>query len=669
MTIRTIIATIITFAGCVSASGTQPVDSLYVDSLREVTVVAIGAVKAVSQKDDGSAVVSRKGLSDAPSFMGSRDAVVVLRSMPAVATNNDLQATMHVKGGANGSNSYFADGMRVTNPLHMLGFYSAFNPAFFDTYDFRAGYLSADSPSGSGAMLEAKTTDRVLHSPYADASLGLIESHFAAGMPVAPNRLSLSIGGRMAYPSKIFPNLLELGTSSLKYGFWDMNLSLKSQVTANDMLLFAAFADRDNMDVANRYQGAKDGSFRWSNLAAGVAWHHGDKTLRVYWSQYRNKLFLDQGGRQLDLPSGLDQATVSWEMPLTCGWRIEVDVNSRRTLGQQNKALTKRNGVAARNAADVNAGAVWYHDFADRFRIEGGLRVSYYHTSGYNALVPQPRLLALWRFSGAHSLAFSYQRLVRFDRLIETSAGGLPSDFWTTASSQVRPDDVHAIELSLNGRIPWIGGSYRVEIYGKRLLHANDYAGSVLDLLSPSFDGSAQIVDASGWAEGVSVSLMRQFGRLRGRVGYNLGRTTLKSHRFGDKSYSAPYDRLHDLNISLTWQPLRWMQLSASYVYATGLPYTKAKYGYMIGENLICEYYPHNSSRLPHYNRLDLSASWHHTNRHGLRQEVAVSVYNVLGSHNVLFQYQDYSVSGGIINKSSVMNMVLPSITYSISFR
>lgn len=111
------------------------------------------------------------------------------------------------------------------------------------------------------------------------------------------------------------------------------------------------------------------------------------------------------------------------------------------------------------------------------------------------------------------------------------------------------------------------------------------------------------------------------------------------------------------------------MQLSASYVYATGLPYTKAKYGYMIGENLICEYYPHNSSRLPHYNRLDLSASWHHTNRHGLRQEVAVSVYNVLGSHNVLFQYQDYSVSGGIINKSSVMNMVLPSITYSISFR
>lgn len=669
MTTRTIIASLLTIAGCASASGTQPVDSLRVDSLREVTVVATGAVNAVAQRVDGSAVVSRKGLTDVPSFMGSRDAVAVLRSLPAVATNNDLQATMHVKGGANGSNSYLADGMRVTNPLHMLGFYSAFNPDFFDSYDYRAGYIPADSPNGSGAMLEAKTANKVLPAPYAAASLGLIESHFAAGVPVVPDRLSLTIGGRMAYPTKIFPNLLELGTSSLKYGFWDMNLSLKSQLTANDMLTFTVFADRDNMDVTNRYQGAKDGFFRWCNLAAGSAWYHGDNILRAYWSQYRNKLFLDQGGRQLDLPSGLDQATVSWEMPLPRGWRIEADANWLRTQGQHNKALGKYNGVAARDAADVNAGAVWHYDFTDRFRIESGLRVTYYHTSGYNAVVPQPRFLAVWQFNDTHSLTFSYQRQVRFDRLIETSAGGLPSDFWTTASSQVRPEDVHSIELGLSGRIPWIGGTYRVEIYGKRLLHATDYAGSVLDMLSPSFDGIAQIVDANGWAEGVSVSLMRQFGRLRGRLGYNLGRTTLKSDRFDDKSYSAPYDRLHDLNMSVTWQPLRWLQLSASYVYATGLPYTKAKFGYMIGENLICEYYPHNSSRLPHYNRLDLSATWHHTNRHGLRQEVAVSVYNALGSHNVLFQYQDYSISGGIVNKSSVMNMVLPSITYSISFR
>lgn len=347
---------------------------------------------------------------------------------------------------------------------------------------------------------------------------------------------------------------------------------------------------------------------------------------------------------------------------------MRLDANRLRTLGQHNATLQKRNGVAARESFDVNAGLAWNHRFGKLFELDPSIKLSVYTTSGYTVFMPQPRLLATLHLGDKHFISASYQRQVRFDRLVETSSGGLPSDFWTAASSVVPPDDVHSFELSGGGRIPWLGGSFRIDFYARRIMHATDYTGSIMDMLSPSFDAMLRIVYGRGWSRGCSISLMRQFGRVRWRIGYNLGKSTLKAAEFGEKAYPANFDRQHDLNANLTWQAFDWLHLTASWVYASGVPYTRAKYGYMIGENLICEYFPHNSSRLPDYKRLDLAASWQHTSRGGLTQKVTVSVYNAVRSRNVLFRYLKYSVSEGISHESSVMNMVIPSLTYTISF-
>ena len=88
----------------------------------------------------------------------------------------------------------------------------------------------------------------------------------------------------------------------------------------------------------------------------------------------------------------------------------------------------------------------------------------------------------------------------------------------------------------------------------------------------------------------------------------------------------------------------------------------------MIGENLICEYYPHNSSRLPAYNRMDLSASYTFRSGRRLRHTLTCAVYNALGNNNVLFIYTSYNLSDGISQRRSVMKSVIPSISYSLQF-
>lgn len=663
------IASILITAGCVSVAEAQPADSLRVDTLREVMVVTAAPVKAISQNHDGQAILSRRGLDEIPSFMGSSDPVAALRTLPAVATNSDLQATMPVKGSPSGANAYYVDGMRITNPLHMLGFYSAFNPAFFDSYEFRSAHIPACMPNTSGAYLAARSAPEGARRFTATASVGLIESHFSVATPLLDKRTAVAAGARAAYPSAIFPGLLTIGSSRVNYGFVDANLAVWRQLGDGDFLKISVFADRDRTGASDRLDEAKDGNFGWSNLATGVSWLHGQGEVRAYWSRYRSSLSLDQGGRTLELPSGLDQATVAAEWPLGKQLRVGGDLVWRRTLGQHNASAAVANGVPAQDAFEANAGMDWHRLFWGRLTVDAGLRLSFYAAGNYSAVIPQPRLVLTLNPSDDYFVSVGYRRLVRFDRLIETSSGGFPSDFWTTASDAIRPEDTHGFELSSGGRVPWLRGSFRIDLYVKLLAHTADYAGSVIDMLSPSYDGRVNIVDATGLARGVSVSVMRQFGRLRGRLGYNLGRTTLRADRFGKEAYPAPYDRTHDLNLSITWQPFTCVQFAASYVYATGLPYTRAKYGYMIGENLICEYFPRNSSRLPDYNRLDLSATWKHNGAHNMEHRVTLGVYNATASRNVLFQYLAYTVAEGITLRQSSMNMAIPSITYTISFR
>lgn len=656
-------------AGCVSIAEAQPADSLRTDTLREVTVVTVAPVKVITQSEDGRAILSRSGLAELPTFMGSSDPVWALRTLPAIATNNDLQANMPVKGSASGANAYYADGLRISNPLHMLGFYSAFNPAFFESYEFRSGHIPACLPNTSGAYLEASTAAECARSFSGTASVGLIESHFALTAPLRGINTSVSVGARVAYPSAVFPGLLTIGVSKVKYGFADANLAVLTRFSNRDLLKISVFADKDKTDVTNGRQGPKTGYFGWTNLAAGATWFRSLSIVRAFWSHYGSSLSLQQGGRKFDLPSGLDQATVATEWTVRNNLRAGGDLSWRRTLGQRNASLPTANGVAPRTAFEANAGLDWQRDFGSRVSVDAGLRMSFYATASYSVVMPQPRLSLTYRIADDYFVSAAYRRMVRFDRLVETSAGGFPSDFWTSASADVRPEDTHAFELSAGGRVPWLMGTFRVDLYVKQLTHAADYAGSIMDMLSPSYDGLSNIVDAKGLAKGLSVSMMRQFGRLRGRLGYNLGRTTLQADRFGNDAYPASYDRTHDFNVSVVWQPFDCLQLSAAYVYATGLPFTRAKYGYMIGENLICEYFPRNSSRLPDYNRLDLSATWKHAGRNNLVHQVTVGVYNATGCRNVLFQYLDYSVADGISHKESVMNMAIPSITYTITYK
>lgn len=646
----------------------QSADTIHesVKELEEFTIDVV-ARRVFRKSKDGEITMDPRLVAETPALMGNNDPIAFFRTLPAVQTSAELQPGIYVRGSGNGSNHFESDGARIFNPMHMLGLYSAYNPSFYRNFDFRSGYMPPYLPSATGGFFGAYTSDVPDTLLSGIATVGLIESHMALKVPVVKGKASISGGLRKTYLNLVFPDILKLGDSSLKYGFTDMNISGVVLLGKERSLKLSAFGNSDGMTLASDRYGSKSGNFGWRNLAASAAFMTSGMKFSASFSSYAGSFEMEEGGRLLDLPSGMWQVSLN-----SCVRRgefvIGADVNMRRSSGLRNHALEATLADIAVGSLEGNLSGMWRHVFGSGFRLETGMRMTYYHCGANNAVYPQPRLLLAKDLQCGLCMRFSYGRHMRFDRLIEMTSGGFPADFMACCDGNVPPEDVHSFEIAADGVIPCTGLVYSAEGYFKILRGGVEFKGSLLDMTTPAFQPLENLEKTRGYAWGISLTLSRQIGRLRGRVAYNLGQSKVRGYGVGNGYFPSSHDRLHDLSASLAWSVTRDIILAANFTYATGTPYTKAKYGYMIGENLICEYYPRNSSRLPDYMRLDFSALWTFCRKGRMKHSVNLSVYNAAALRNVLFVYTDYSLDQGILHRESVMKSVIPSISYTFEF-
>ena len=634
------------------------------DTLPEVTVETDLSRRPAAFRRDGSVIIGGKAMAAQPSFMGSGDAVGILKSLPSVTTTAELQASLSVRGGNSGDNLFEADGVRIVNPMHMLGFYSAFNPAFYSGYLFRSDRIPACTANATGALVEATSfRDDTVTDLDGNLSVGLIESHAAVTVPVGNS--SVSAGGRHSYLGLLFPDIIKMDQTVIKYGFSEANANWDWHPDSANTVRATVFYSTDRMKLDNDKAGRKGGEFGWRNIASGLSWKHNTLYTSLSVSNYHNTFDFAEGGRGVSLPSSMTQITALARMPLH-DFNLAADFSYRNCSGQQNILENSDIDNPYRHALEGNLAADWRHR-TGRLQIDAGIRLTVYHCSSYNTVVPQPRIAVSWLLDNC-SLYASYNRRTMFDQLIEETTASLPADFRINCNRDIRPRDNHALGLGIHGYVNPAGIGYTAEVYWQRMLNVVEFDGSLIDLVNPGYNPAAHLTAGNGYSAGLTLSLTRSFGRLRGRAAYNLGIARLKNSRYGDRYYAAPHDRLHDLKTIISYDIVRNLTVSVSFTHATGTHYTRAKYGYMIGENIICEYFPHNSSRLPSYNRLDVSANWVFMKKGHFRHSLNLSVYNATAAHNVLFVYTSYSMDKGIRNLRSVMKSVIPSLSYAIEF-
>ena len=313
--------------------------------------------------------------------------------------------------------------------------------------------------------------------------------------------------------------------------------------------------------------------------------------------------------------------------------------------------------------------------FKNRVQFVPGIRTSYFETTKQLYYEPRASLtisvtdnLAL---KGATGKYYQFANRVTREDILSGS-----KDFWLLSDGNSVP---------VSSAIHYIGGiSYETdnylfstEAYYKQIENLTEY--SLRFNASPGgVSYSENFFTGNGYARGMEFLVQKKSGKFNGWISYTIGEARNKFDIYSDSYYPANQDVTHEFKTVALYKYKRW-DFSATWVYATGRPYTAPSGAYSITllDGSTQDFFTvtsKNSLRLPEYHRADISANYKllkGAKGDKKRREIGYlgfSVFNLYNRTNTW--YKQYSIEEGEVIETSVNYLgITPNITLSLKLR
>ena len=511
------------------------------------------------------------------------------------------------------------------------------------------------------------------------------------------SRTSWILGGRRSYADVFLPLSSDERVKNATIYFYDMNAKLTHRFTNGDRIEFNGYYGRDRF-------GADIGKFSYGNYATSIMWRH------IFSSSSRSRISFNVSDYSYHIASDIESIDATWDAGIRdytfqadfdhdIGDNTDVNYGVTSTFHRFNPGHVTVAGYAD---YDVQGGqaiahAIYLsneHKLSERFTLRYGLRLSMFMNMGeqtmfrydekhkvrdsihyapgniYNTYIrPEPRAGAVFMLNGKSSLKANYARNVQFVQLAENSSAGSPVNVWFPVSPNIKPQtvDMYSAGYFRNFR----GNAYEAsfEAYYKKLSGVIDFAEHARLLLNPYLEGDIRTGD--GRAYGMELMIKKNSGRLTGFFNYTLSRSerTIPGIN-GDRTYLAPFDKTHAVNIAMNYEFSRKLNASASWVFSTGTPTTYPTGRFEINGEYFPIYSGRNEYRKPAYHRLDLSLTYipRPDSRKRWKSEWNLSLYNAYGRKNPwLIQYSQVQSSTPRAEMTYLFRFV-PSLTYNFKF-
>lgn len=629
---------------------------------------------------EGTSIINMSLMDEMPHILGNADPMHYAQLLPGIQTNSEYDAGLHIQGCDNSHNQVSLGGAPIYNAAHLLGFFSIFNAGQFADMVMQKTAASAAFPNRLGGSLDMRTPTWLwaedslyMMRSQGEVSVGPMSSQGTLRLPVGKRSLLL-VSARAAYLNLLYSKWLEVDGDEVKYDFSDYNLAYITQLDAANVLKLEGYWGYDNMKMGQGDYALK-GRLKWGNSMAALHWyarHEGwSMEQMAYFSRYANHLNVDELSFQLGMRSHI----MDWgyKGSLKAGrWHLGAELIQHRLLPQDivltGSLANYSSDTHRQNALEMSAYCDYAQPLGAKVMMNVGARFSGYHnqTSFYHL---DPHLQFRWDASSAFSM--SLVAGMRHQYLFQTgfSSAGLPTEFWFSSDSQHRPQ--YAYNVALQGEVWLADKEYRLcgEVYAKWLRHQLENSSNMFDILysAYSFDGS--LMHGKGINYGVNVLLEKRRGKVTGWLSYSWGRA---QRQFDGEEYQgwypANHERIHELNVVATYRLGRKTSLGATYVLASGTPYTQVNYVYMVANNLVTEYGPHNGSRVAPYMRLDVSMNYDFKVRGSKRSGINFSLYNVTMHENDLFYRIKVWKDHVSYRAFRFVMPILPSISYYYKF-
>jgi outer membrane receptor protein involved in Fe transport len=707
-----------------------------IGQLHEVIVSAQRQSERVSQTVQMSKVeIPVSQIKKIPTFLGEKDVLRVLQLMPGVQKGSEGQTGIYVRGGGPDQNLIILDDAIVYNASHLFGFFSVFNGDALKSVELTKGGFPARFGGRLSSVIEMNMKEGNKEELHGEGGIGLISSRLTLEGPIKKNKSSFIISARRTYldlVAKPFLAAAQKGNpeqTDAGYYFYDLNAKLNYDFGKRDKLYLSGYFGRDKFYADT--QGAtinNSSGLNWGNQTATLRWNHlftnklfGNAS--IIYSRYNFNIASQQNSTDpttqqvstfnLQYDSGIRDYTFKYDFDYFPSPKHSIKVGVQSIFhrftpsavvfenSDTQKYSTSIDNIDATESG-VYAEDVWQP--TDKLKMNVGLRVSNYHTTGKDYLRPEPRFSFAYKLSNDIALKASYSRMNQYVHLLSNTGLGLPTDLWVPTTDRVAPQQSEQIALGFAKDIDKHGLTLTVEGYYKTMNSIINYKEGASFLLITTADGANKVrwednvTTGKGWSYGAEILLQKKMGRFSGWAGYTLSWTQWQfaELNFG-KVFYPRYDRRHDISLVGIYELSPKITFSAVWVYGTGNALTMpiARYqaysnlssgngngnnpnnnfttanNILFGGNSVQEYGEKNTFRAEPYHRLDLAVQFHKKKRKHERTW-ELSFYNAYNRHNPFFyQLNDKTLSNGqtqtVLQRYSIFPIV-PSLSYNFKF-
>lgn len=642
-------------------------------SLDSITVKGSRYTSPVRQKADGSFEWNMQMMGDMPKILGNADPVHYTQMLPGVQTNNEFRSAVNIQGCDHAHSRVSIAGVPIYNVSHLLGFFSVFNAAHYQSMQLTKFPLSSAAPNMLGGELTMTHADTVVRHLSGEASVGLISSQGTVRVPLS-EKASVNMSLRRSYLNMLYGQWLKVDGQTMRYSFYDVNATLLYKPTPESSLLLDFYHGNDEVSFdEDKYLLDMDDS--WGNTAVALHWltHNGrgfNSKQSLYLTSYHNRYSMTMQGMSMSLPSAITDVgyhgTLAWKR-----WNMGAEAVWHHIKPQQADGTDVPmtfSKVPDTNSLECSLDGDYTLPITSRLKMTGGLRWNSYWLAGFSAHSLNPNLSLSYE---TYNTQLTVGYAVRHQYLLQTgfSNVGLPTEYWLSCNQERKPQYAH--EVTLMAAQYLMNHRYRVsaDVFFRRLFHQVEYAGSFLDYFNTDNVSSNQMLFGNGLNYGFSIMLNKCAGKLTGWLSYSYTQAKRRFDVLGSKHYPASHERPHEWNAVATYALNSHWSVGGVFVYASGTPFTAPAYVAMYNKNLLITYGEHHANRLKPYVRLDLSVNYKWCGRWIPENGVNLSLYNATSKSNELFYYISTKDDGSFVYQASKLQLrIMPSVSYFCKF-
>lgn len=580
---------------------------------------------------------------------GEADLLRSLQLLPGIQSASDISSGLYVRGGGPDQTLILLDDIPLYNPSHAFGFFSTFNPEAVRDIQLYKGAYPANYGGNLGAVLDVSNRDGNREQFALSGGVSLVSTRLLAEGPAGDG--SWMVSGRRTYLDPVLAAIRSGGTDVPDYFFYDLNTKITQPIgEGGDHLLLSAYFGRDDLDF-DLGEAESFFNIRWGNRAAMARWTHlfdpalfGELTISS--SEYESTTDLSFFDTPILFQNQIEDLTLNADLEYFRGSQNTITTGLRATKYNFEfvSSFNQKPGVDLHESPTLLE--LYLQDdvqLSTGTHLRLGVRASRFSEADDVAVMP--------RFSLSQPVADGWRvklggGLYRQHLQLVTTEGFSGGDFWVPLDETVGPASsrqiVAGLEWEPTRKYKVTMEAYYTDLDGLVIIDNN----STVDNNSTRSEDVFKS-DGRGHATGIEWFAEKRTGRLRGWVGYTLGRTRRTFDEVdGGRSFAPKYDRRHDVSVVSSYRLGSKWRLSGSFVYATGQAFTPAAARYtltnpatQVREDLVLAA-RRNSARLLPYHRLDLSAR-RQIGFFGGDAEVYLQIFNVYSRRNEWFVQYD----------------------------